>query len=311
MAVPEGATEPGQAPVTSPDASPSAAPGGPAPVDDDEQVRAALGVGESAGPYVPEPVPGADVPGIPLPPEQRRAWRRYVALGDSLSEGLGDPVAGGLTRGWATLLADRLRRDDPSVDYVNLAVRGYMVRHVLRRQLGAALDLQPDLVSIFIGGNDCLLSRAFYADRFAEDLDALVAPFVGRGATVVMSTLPDLTACSLIPPPYRGALRRRLEIANALVRTVSRRHRTVLLDAWADPRTRRHGMWSIDRIHPSADGHRLIAASVMQLLGLPVDETDTSAPTTNPLAVLRRHSDEVRWLVTHGSRRAASPLGGS
>jgi hypothetical protein len=167
MAVPEGATEPGQAPVTLARCLSSAAPGGPAPVDDGEQVRAALGVGEDAGPYVPEPVPGADVPGIPLPPEQRRAWRRYVALGDSLSEGLGDPVAGGLTRGGRRCWPTGCDRDDPSVDYVNLAVRGYMVRHVLRRQLGAALDLQPDLVSIFIGGNDCLLSRAFYADRFA------------------------------------------------------------------------------------------------------------------------------------------------
>jgi lysophospholipase L1-like esterase len=243
------------------------------------------------------------VPGVPLPWDQRRTWQRYVALGDSLSEGLGDPAPGGATRGCAALLADRLRRDEPQLQFVNLAVRGYMVRHALERQLQPALALEPDLVSIFIGGNDCLLRPTLRRDRFASDLDRLVAPFAARSTTVVMSTLPDLTACSPLPHPYRAVLRRRLTCVNAVIEDVSRRHSTVLLDAWSDPRTRRHSMWSIDRIHPSADGHRLIAASIAELLGLPVEPADVRPPTSHPLGIGRRHLAELEWLLRHGLRR--------
>jgi len=244
----------------------------------------------------------ATVPGVPLPGSEQRSWRRYVALGDSLSEGLGAPAPGGTTRGWASLLADRAREQRPDLEFTNLAVRGSMARHVLRRQLKPALDLQPDLVSVFIGGNDCLFSAAFATEHFTADLDRLVAPFAERGSTVVMSTLPDLTACSPILPPYRSRLRQRLVTANAVIEQVSRSHGTVLLDAWSDPRTRRHGMWSIDRIHPSADGHRLIAASVASLLGLPPHPSDTQPPAGSVLAVARRHVAEARWLLQHGFR---------
>lgn len=242
------------------------------------------------------------VPGVPLPAEHPRRWLRYVALGDSLSEGLGDPQPDGSTRGWATLLADRLRRDQPDLTFANLAVRGYLTRHALSRQLDRARGLEPDLVSAFIGGNDVLLSPSFDSERFADELDRLVAPFTEPGATVVLSTLPDLTACSPVPPPFRGLLRRRLLDANDTIRDAARRHRTVLLDAWADPRTRRHGMWSVDRIHPSAEGHRVIATSVATLLGLPVDEHEQELVPTGHGAALRRYAREVHWLARHGAR---------
>jgi lysophospholipase L1-like esterase len=71
--------------------------------------------------------------------------------------------------------------------------------------------------------------------RFADELDRLVAPLARPDVTLVLATLPDLTACS--------ALRRRVET------------------------TREHSFWSFDRIHPSAEGHRAIAASVAELVG--------------------------------------------
>jgi hypothetical protein len=74
----------------------------------------------------------------------------------------------------------------------------------------------------------------------------------------------------------------------------------VLLDAWADPRTRRHAMWSVDRIHPSAEGHRLIAASVAELLGVPVPANAHQPALTAPAAVMRRYAAEALWRLRHG-----------
>jgi lysophospholipase L1-like esterase len=250
------------------------------------------------------------VPGAPLRTGPR-TWRRYVAVGDSLSEGLGDPVPGGGTRGWATLLAEHLRRQQPDLSFTNLAVRGYMVRHALDRQLEPALTARPDLVSIFIGGNDALLRPHLDGDRFGADLAQLVTPLAHSGATLVLSTLPDLTACSPLPPPWRGVLRRRLIAVNEHIRRVATVHDTVLLDAWLDARTRRHRMWSIDRIHPSAEGHRLIAASVASLLGLPVENEAQALVAAGIGADLRRHAREGRWLVQHGFRRGTAGARGT
>jgi lysophospholipase L1-like esterase len=251
------------------------------------------------------------IPGVPLSEHDRRPWRRYCALGDSLSEGLGDPLPGGGTRGWAALLAERLRDDEPEIALANLAVRGYTVTQALRRQLEPAMHFEPDLVTVFIGGNDVLLRPVFRPDAFGKGLDGLVAPFVERGATVVLSTLPDLTACSPMPHPFRAVLRRRLTAANTVIEDVALRYGVVLLDTWSDPRTRRHGMWSIDRIHPSADGHRLIAASVAGLLGLDVEATDMDPQSASLLDDARRHVNEMRWLLRHGAATRAPQVHGS
>ncbi len=241
------------------------------------------------------------VVGTPLADGHPRRWLRYVAVGDSLSEGLGDPLEGGATRGWAALLAGHLRAVEPGLEFTNLAVRGYLTRHAIRHQLRPALAARPDLVSVFIGGNDVLMRRTFEPETFARELAQLVEPFAVPGVTVVLSTIPDLTACSPLLPPLRGRLRARIEAANAVVREQSRTSGTVLLDAWADPRTRRHAMWSIDRIHPSAQGHRLIAASVAELLGVPADTGPELVPGS-ALSTARRHGREVAWLLRYAAR---------
>lgn len=250
------------------------------------------------------------VHGTALPAQHSGRWNRYVAIGDSLSEGLGDPLHRGEVRGWAHLLAQHLRRSQPDLVFTNLAVRGHLARNALREQLEPALALEPDLVSVFIGGNDVLLRPAFRPERFDEDLSALVEPFAGR-ATVVLSTLPDLTACSPLPPPVRGRLRQRIVAANQVIRETAQRYDTVLLDAWADPRTRRHAMWSIDRIHPSAEGHRLIAASVAGLLRVPLDpDAHVSAPAAI-IPTVRRYVREAAWLLRYAAARpvAGAPRG--
>jgi lysophospholipase L1-like esterase len=244
--------------------------------------------------------------GVSLPTEHHRSWRRYVAVGDSLSEGLGDPLPGGRTGGWANLLARHLSALQPDLTFTNLAVRGHLTHHALRHQLATAVALDPDLVSVFIGGNDVLLRRSFDPARYAAELAELVTPFTGGGTTIVLSTLPDLAACSPLLPPLRGALRARVVAANAVVRDLARVHGTVLLDAWADPRTRQHAMWSVDRIHPSAAGHRLIAQGVADLLGVPMPGAAGELPATSPVDLAARYAREAAWLVRHARRRATA-----
>lgn len=247
--------------------------------------------------------------GVPLPAGAPRSWSRYVAVGDSLSEGLGDPLPAGRTRGWATLLAHHLRSREPDLVFTNLAVRGHLTHHALRHQLDRALALQPDLVSAFVGGNDVLLRRSFDPARYADELARLVTPFADGRTTVVMSTLPDLAVCSPLPPPLRGMLRDRVVAANAVVRDLADDLDAVLLDAWADPRTRRHGMWSVDRIHPSADGHRLIAQSVADLLGVPMPDAERELSPASPLDVGVRYAREAAWLLRHARHRVPAPGG--
>jgi lysophospholipase L1-like esterase len=229
-----------------------------------------------------------------------RPWSRYVAVGDSLSEGLGDPLPGGSLRGWASLFAEHVRQVAPQLQFTNLAVRGHRTRDAIHRQLPAALAVQPDLVTVFIGGNDVLLDLRLDRARFADEFDRLVAPLSRPDVTPVLATLPDLTACSALLPPLRGQVRRRVETVNELIRDAARRYDTMLLDAWSEPRTREHAFWSFDRIHPSAEGHRAIAASVAELVGMPVATTEPAAASS--AAVLRRYAGEVAWLVRYGLR---------
>ena len=77
-------------------------------------------------------------------------WRRYVALGDSFTEGVGDPDprSPGGVRGWADRVAEELSIGHEDFAYANLAVRGLLLEQILERQVGPALALQPDLISL-------------------------------------------------------------------------------------------------------------------------------------------------------------------
>ncbi|HBH5716412.1 TPA: SGNH/GDSL hydrolase family protein, partial [Enterococcus faecium] len=95
----------------------------------------------------------SSIPTTPLHP-----WRRFVAIGDSFTEGIGDPdpnVPGGV-RGWADRVAEELGRTCPDFAYANLAIRGRLYKQIIDEQLEPAIDLKPDLVSFFAGGNDVI-----------------------------------------------------------------------------------------------------------------------------------------------------------
>ena len=141
----------------------------------------------------------------PGEPVQKHPWTRYVALGDSFTEGIGDPEPRnpGGHRGWADRVAEELGRGQKDFAYANLAVRGRLLQQIIDQQVGPCLALQPDLVTLSAGGND-LIRPGGDPDALAEKLDAAVAEFSSGGATVVLFNGPDTASSVLGPDPQQG-----------------------------------------------------------------------------------------------------------
>jgi lysophospholipase L1-like esterase len=227
-------------------------------------------------------------------PEIRR-FSRYVAIGDSTTEGLEDPTADGLGyRGFADRLAARLAREQPALLYANLGIRGRKMRQIREEQLEPALALEPDLVTITGGLNDILRPRIDFLE-VVWDFEHMVSAFASRGATVLGVTFPD---AALIMPAARLA-RRRVTGFNRAVRKIAARHGMLIADL------ERHGvvdrrLWSVDRLHANSSGHARIAAAMEQTLGLEPDEDPWAPlPPADPIARGAAISTELLWMSRH------------
>lgn len=222
-------------------------------------------------------------------------FERYVALGDSMTEGLDDPAPGGRGHlGFADRLAIRLARENPGLHYANLAVRGRKMGQIRSEQLEPALALAPDLATVAGGIND-ILRKSVDLDAVAADLEAMVVALRGAGATVVSLTFVDP---SRILPAARAA-RPRILAFNAAVREIGTRHGLVVADfeqrGVVDPR-----LWSADRLHANAEGHRRIAAALTEALGLEPDEDPWAPlPATDPVHRLVALRGDLAWAGRH------------
>src|SRR5260370_19262881 len=110
----------------------------------------------------------------------------YVALGDSITVGMGDPALGGGWRGWAALLAGTL----PQPQMHNLAPLGALAADVERVQLPAAAALRPDVASVVVGINDTLRGD-FGPERTGASVSRTVSALRAEGAQVLTMRLPD------------------------------------------------------------------------------------------------------------------------
>src|SRR6059058_5356009 len=147
------------------------------------------------------------------------SYRRFVALGDSTTEGLVDLYPDGRFRGWADRLAERLAALEPDLRYANLAVRGKRAFQVREDQLAPALALRPDLVSLLAGLND-LLRRNCDVAAVAGEIEAMVRALRAGGADVLLFTLPDPVQVN----PLARSAAVRLRALNAALRDIASRH---------------------------------------------------------------------------------------
>lgn len=234
---------------------------------------------------------------IPLTETTPRRARRLAVLGDSTAVGLGDPVPGRGWRGVGPFVARAL--GVPAGGYLNTAFTGARMRCVRDDQLPAAAACAPDVALVIVGMNDTLRSD-FDPAGIAADLDHVVTTLRARGAVVVPVRFHDHGRVFRLPGPLSRALRARIGELNAAIDSIVVRHGLPCLDLAALPGAYDLSSWSVDRLHPSELGHRMLARGLTELLA------ETGIAIVEPVSLacsggLRpRTVDHVGWLVVKG-----------
>lgn len=236
----------------------------------------------------------------------------FVALGDSFTEGVGDP-AGGPCRGWADRFAEHLAARRPDLRYANLAIRGKLLGEVIDEQIPAAVAMRPDLISIAAGGNDLLRFRAD-PDNLAATFESAIARLTATGATVMAFTGFDPSAF-----PVLRLIRGRAAIYNMHVRAIASRYGCLLADLWPMRVLTDRRMWAPDRLHLAPDGHRRVALLACEVAGVPAPQDwrlPLAAAPVTPGALgaasewLTARRADLQWLTEHAAPYVSRRLHG-
>jgi lysophospholipase L1-like esterase len=240
-------------------------------------------------------------------PTSTPRWTRFVAIGDSFTEGLWDPYPGSpddatphaagtedVQRGWADRLADtlsarRVAAGAEPLEYANLAIRGRLIRQIVGEQLPVALSAQPDLVSLVGGGND-ILRPGVDVDTISQELEDAVVRLRASGADVLLAS--GFKA--------GGALsftRSRAAMFNANIWSIAQRHGAHVLDLWGMRSLADLRLWAEDRLHLTPEGHRRVMNAALAALRIGADDADFDRPLdpARPAPLVEKAKAEAEW----------------
>ncbi|MCX5127949.1 SGNH/GDSL hydrolase family protein [Streptomyces sp. NBC_00347] len=243
----------------------------------------------------------------------------YAALGDSFTEGVGDPGPGDTFLGWAdrlaVLLADRREEQHEQHEhtgdsggaagsggsgssggfrYANLAVRGRLLDQIVAEQVPRAKELAPDLVTFCAGGND-IIRPGSDPDDVAARYEAAVRDLTGSVGLVVITTGFDTRDV-----PVLKHMRGKIATFSAHVRSIADRYECPVLDLWSLKSVQDRRAWDDDRLHLSPEGHTRVALRAAQVLGLdtPADP-DQPWPPMRPRGSVDTTRDNIHWAREH------------
>lgn len=227
------------------------------------------------------------------PDNNARAYVRFAALGDSATYGIGDPLESSW-RGWARILAEAIA-EHHDISFCNVAVPGATAADVCRNQLDRALEHSPQIASLVVGLNDTM-SSTWDADRVYTDLLQCADELSDRGALLLTTRFHDHSRIFRLPRVLARPMSRRIEALNAAYDDIHTTYGSLHLDLARQPEIYNTEFWSMDRLHPSELGHRLLAQRFATLLnreGLPFEVPSLSCSGGSSTG-----TGHVRWLVT-------------
>lgn len=170
-------------------------------------------------------------------------WKRFVAIGDSFTEGIGDEVEGIALKSWVDHFVQLCEND---IEYANFAKRGLVTKEIRSQQLEKALTFNPDLVSLI------------------------------AGADIIIANLPDFTVRLPFASEKKQVIKEQLLEANEVIHSLSREYKLHHVDFWNhhlvnDDSKNQHlvndnTLWSKDLIHPNSKGYVKVAELIFSSL---------------------------------------------
>jgi len=215
---------------------------------------------------------------------------RFVAIGDSFTEGVGDELPDGTVRGWADLVAQGWAQSrGEAIEYANLAIRGKLVWPIVREQLERALALKPTHLSFNGGGNDMLRPRTSIS-HIADAFSHVLRRCDEEGVRLILLSGANPSG----QLPLSRVIQRRGDLMSAaVVQRLGERDDVVRALNWPDAQLSDPSYWSEDRLHMNSRGHHRVAARVLDALGERVPDGWWSQPML-PEAVRLARSEYVR-----------------
>lgn len=234
-----------------------------------------------------------------------KQWRRYVAIGDSFTEGLTDRGLGDSFYGWADRLAQHLANtycsNDEPLHYANLAVRGRLVTQMVEQQVPRALELKPELVS-FAGGVNDAMRGSFDLDARATDIERAVRSLREAGIDVLLVAFGD-------PSTSSGIMKltaHRFSGLNSATVAIAEAYDCYLMNFWGMEEFIEESVWDEDRLHLNPRGHRLAAETAFRSLGFDQDFVSMhpalkASGFSADKGRLSKAISHVRWAKDHGA----------
>jgi len=225
-------------------------------------------------------------------------FERFIALGDSYTEGMSDEKKYGNYRGWADRTADVMAAHHSDFTYANLAVRGKLVHQVVDEQIEAAISQvtgRQTLISFHAGANDVI--RPNYRSELVLPLYAeAVKRLAASGATILLFTVLERTGNT---GKAAKMWETRFREFNRNVRAVAEEVGAIIADANEEPAFSDRRFLAFDRLHLNAMGHDRVAQAVLELLELPFDQgwREPLPPTKEKHAAVRAWITTM-WFIT-------------
>jgi len=186
----------------------------------------------------------------------------FVAMGDSLTQGIGDEVDGIPLKSWVEHFA---QLHEPPLRFTNLAKRGLLSKEIRLTQLEEAVALQPDLVSIIAGAND-ILKGHWNKDEYKNDMEMIVETLSGLRAKIIIANQPDFSERLPMPVEQKLLIKTQLEEANEIIQLLSDKYNLIHIDFWDNPMAKNPSFLSKDLVHPNSRGYQEIAKVIFNHL---------------------------------------------